>query len=41
VYDPGWKAYVDSIPTPIYRTNYLFQGILVPKGDHTVVVQYQ
>jgi hypothetical protein len=38
-YDPGWKAYIDSVPTRIYRTNYLFQGILVPKGDHLVVVR--
>ena len=41
VYDPGWKAYIDSGSTPIYRTNYLFQGIRVPKGDHTIVVRYQ
>lgn len=41
MYDPGWKASVDSISTPIYRTNYLFQGIHVPKGDHTIVVRYQ
>jgi hypothetical protein len=41
MYDPGWKAYIDSKLTPIYRTNYLFQGIFVPKGDHTIVVRYQ
>ncbi|MCX6794202.1 MAG: YfhO family protein [Candidatus Gottesmanbacteria bacterium] len=41
MYDPGWKAYIDSKLTPIYRTNYLFQGIRVPKGDHTIVVRYQ
>ncbi len=41
MYDSGWKAYVDSAPTPIYRTNYLFQGILVPKGNHTIVLQFE
>jgi Bacterial membrane protein YfhO len=41
IYDQGWKAYIDSAVTTIHRTNYLFQGILVPKGNHTVVLQYQ
>jgi uncharacterized membrane protein YfhO len=41
VYDSGWKAYIDTISTPIYRTNYLFMGIRVPKGNHTIVVRYQ
>ncbi len=39
MYDPVWNAYIDSVPTRLYRTNYLFQGILVPKGDHVVVVR--
>ena len=39
IFDSGWKAYIDSKLTPIYRTNYLFQGILVPKGDHMVVIR--
>lgn len=41
VYDSGWKAHIDSKQTPIYRTNYLFQGILVPKGDHIVTLVYR
>jgi hypothetical protein len=40
IFDSGWNATVDSIPAPIYRTNYIFQGILVPKGDHTIVLRY-
>jgi hypothetical protein len=39
IFDSGWKAYIDSKLTPIYRTNYLFQGIVVPEGDHMVVVR--
>lgn len=41
VYDPGWKAYIDSKLIPIYRTNYLFQGIYVPKGNHTIVLKFE
>ncbi|MCX6791869.1 MAG: YfhO family protein [Candidatus Gottesmanbacteria bacterium] len=41
IYDSGWSASVDSIPVPIYRTDYLFQGILVPKGDHVVTFVYR
>ncbi len=41
MYDSGWKASIDSISTRIYRTNYVFQGIVVPKGNHSVVLYYQ
>lgn len=39
-YDKGWSATVDGVKTPIYRTNYTFQGILVPPGDHRVEVAF-
>jgi uncharacterized membrane protein YfhO len=38
---PGWRAYVDGVETPIYRTNYLFRGIVVPTGRHTVRFVYR
>jgi len=41
MYDPGWKAMIDSNPATIYRTNYLFQGIVVPKGNHTLILQFK
>jgi len=41
MYNVGWKAFIDGISTPIYRTNYLFQGISVPKGTHTIVLQFK
>ncbi|HEX7041816.1 MAG TPA: YfhO family protein [Patescibacteria group bacterium] len=40
-YYPGWKAYVDGVPTPIYRADYTFRAVEVPKGDHTVIFSYQ
>jgi hypothetical protein len=38
---PGWLATVDGVPAPIYTTNYLFRGIALPPGDHTVFFHYQ
>lgn len=39
-FDRGWRARVDGKETPIYRTNYAFQGIVVPTGTHNVVFSY-
>ena len=41
MYFPGWHAMVDGVETPIYRTNYLFRGIAVPAGQHTVMFVYR
>ncbi|MBN1633692.1 MAG: YfhO family protein [Ignavibacteria bacterium] len=35
-YRAGWKAYIDGNETEIYKTNYLFRGIVVPPGKHKV-----
>jgi hypothetical protein len=41
MYLPGWRAYVDGVETAIYRTNYLFRGVAVPAGQHTVTFVYR
>ena len=33
---PGWKAYVDGRPVRIFRGNYLFRVIELPRGSHEV-----
>lgn len=40
-YYPGWKAYVDSVPSKLYRANYAFRAVAVPTGDHTVEFRYE
>ena len=41
MYFPGWRAYVDGVETTIYRTNYLFRGVVVPAGRHVVSFVYR
>lgn len=40
-YYPGWKAYVDGEPVPMYRANYLFRAIRAPAGRHTVEFKFE
>ncbi|HET6314451.1 MAG TPA: YfhO family protein [Chloroflexia bacterium] len=39
-WSPGWRATVDGTETPIYRANYIVQGVVVPPGEHEVVFHY-
>ena len=36
IYYPGWRCYVDGVPTKINRCNFIFRTIRVQKGDHKV-----
>src|SRR6185436_16741573 len=38
---PGWHAEVDGRELPIYRTDYLFRGLVVPAGEHTIRMYYR
>jgi hypothetical protein len=37
---PGWRARVDGAPAPIYRTDGIFRGVVVPPGDHVVSMRF-
>ncbi|MBI2034664.1 MAG: YfhO family protein [Candidatus Levybacteria bacterium] len=41
VYYPGWKAYLDNNKTKIYRANYAFRAVAIPKGKHVVEIRYE
>lgn len=40
LYYPGWRCTVDDRETTIYPANYLFRGVEVPQGRHTVRFVY-
>jgi hypothetical protein len=35
-YDPAWQVEIDRSAARPLRTNYLFRGVVVPAGEHTV-----
>jgi len=41
LYYPGWQAFVDGRPAPMYRANYAFRGVPVPGGDHVVQFEFR
>ncbi len=41
VYYPGWKAFIDNQPAPIFRANYDFRALVLPAGTHQVDFKYQ
>jgi len=40
-YNPSWSALIDGHPVPLFRCDYLFQGISVPAGSHRVEIFFQ
>lgn len=40
-YDKGWKCFIDGEETTIYKTNYAFRGVVVPKGVRKVRFVYE
>jgi hypothetical protein len=40
-YDPGWRAWVDGAPAPVWRANAVFRAVAVGEGDHRVEMRYR
>jgi hypothetical protein len=40
IYHPLWRATVNGVPAPIYPTNLVMRGILVPAGTTTIELSY-
>jgi hypothetical protein len=40
-YYPGWKAYLDGKETKIFKADFAFRGVEVPKGVHEIKFLYQ
>lgn len=37
---PGWEARLDGEVTPIYRTDGIFRGVVVPPGSHRIEMRF-
>jgi hypothetical protein len=40
-YGQGWNAYVNGEAAPHFRVNYLFRGMVVPAGTHTIEFKFE
>lgn len=41
IWYPDWKAYVDGIEFEVYRANYCFRAVEIPKGEHLLEMKYE
>lgn len=41
MWDAGWRAELDGVPSPIHRVNVALRGVRVPSGKHTVIMTYE
>jgi hypothetical protein len=40
-YEKGWKATIDGNEAEHIRVDYLLRGMMIPKGEHTVVFEFK
>lgn len=40
-YYPGWNAYIDGVKAGIFPAYYIFRGVTVPQGVHTIEFRYE
>ena len=40
-YPAGWKAFIDGNEAHILRLDYLFRGVIIPPGTHTLTMKFE
>lgn len=38
---PGWRAWVDGERVPLYYTNVAFRGLVIPRGNHRLILEFR
>jgi hypothetical protein len=41
VWHPGWRARLDGVPVPLYRTNYALMGVRIGPSKHELVLEFR
>lgn len=41
MYQPNWRVFVNGQEAKLYKTNYVFTGVTIPKGEHIVEFLYR
>ncbi|HAT51027.1 MAG: YfhO family protein [Nitrospirae bacterium] len=41
IFNPGWMAYLDGEPVPIYRAYTRFRAVFLPSGEHSIKFTYR
>ena len=41
VWSKDWNAYDNDVPTRLYKTNYMFRGVYIDAGQHTITLKYE
>lgn len=41
IWYPDWKAYVDGVQFEVFRANYCFRAVEIPKGEHTLEMKFE
>jgi len=41
LWDPGWAALIDGMPSEVIRTNFAIQSVRVPAGEHRIQLRFR
>ena len=40
-YDKGWNAFIDGVPAPYCKADYVLRGMPVPAGEHNIEFRFE